>query len=664
MLRSAGIVLKNQEKREHTPAVVLIMATAAMPLFFRLPIWIALWCLLLWGYTALAHYKHWPWPNRVVRTGLTVTGCVLALLFLERSFVGGRTFLGLLCIMAGLKPLENARHRDRMMTLLLVYFTIISSLFVIENLLITLYMFFAVFITTAGLIHFNHSRMPAAHGLRLSAIILAQAIPLMIILFVFFPRSEGTFFAASRSGQGSTGFSESLAPGSVSTLVKSNSIAFRAEFKGDIPAAENLYWRGLVLWDFDGRTWRKGRHYLNTLYRFSGRNRVDYDIFLEPHRKRYLLAIDLPAAAPEFSRLMEDHTLIRNWPLQRPLRYAMTSYTDSSATPMTRSLEQALAIPKTGNPQSRALAAHWRAQFDSEESIIKQAIAYFQANPFQYTLNPPLLSSNPVDAFLFETRKGYCEHYASAFAFLMRAAGIPARIVVGYLGGERNPYGNYLIVRQYQAHAWTEVFVAAKGWVRVDPTSAVAPERVSTGVAESLIADELPQFLQRGKFAGLRLYWEKTKYFWDSINLRWNAWFMEFSRYEQLGLRMRLGRIARSHLNQIVFAGAALIAVAASVVLFRFRRGRAILRQDPVAAGYYLLCKKMERAGVKREAFQGPRDFARQVGLLRWDLKKPVDELIQRYIQLRYARNNDQAEAKSFFRKVKRFKPAKARPGE
>ncbi|MEJ2095764.1 MAG: transglutaminaseTgpA domain-containing protein [Deltaproteobacteria bacterium] len=581
MLRSAGIVLKNQEKREHTPAVVLIMATAAMPLFFRLPIWIALWCLLLWGYTALAHYKHWPWPNRVVRTGLTVTGCVLALHFLERSFVGGRTFLGLLCIMAGLKPLENACHRDRMMTLLLVYFTFISSLFVIENLLITLYMFFAVFITTAGLIHFNHSRMPAAHGLRLSAIILAQAIPFMIILFVFFPRSEGTFFSASRSGQGSTGFSDSLAPGSVSTLVKSNSIAFRAEFKGDIPAAENLYWRGLVLWDFDGRTWRKGRHYLNTLYRFSGRNRVDYDIFLEPHRKRYLLAIGL---------------------------------------------EQALAIPETGNPQSRALAAHWRAQFDSEESIIKQAIAYFQANPFQYTLNPPLLSSNPVDAFLFETRKGYCEHYASAFAFLMRAAGIPARIVVGYLGGERNPYGNYLIVRQYQAHAWTEVFVAAKGWVRVDPTSAVAPERVSTGVAESLIADELPQFLQRGKFAGLRLYWEKTKYFWDSINLRWNAWFMEFSRYEQLGLRMRLGRIARSHLNQIVFAGAALIAVAASLVLFRSRRGRAILRQDPVVAGYYLLCKKMERAGVKREAFQGPRDFV--------------------------------------FRKVKRFKPAKARPGD
>ena len=663
MLAGPGTVLTKQDKRKHTPAVVSVLAIATIPLLFRLPVWVALWCITLWGYAVFAQLKSWPWPNRLVRMGLTIAGCVLALLFLERSFVGGRTFLGLLAIMAGLKPLENERHRDRMMTLLLVYFTIISSLFVIENLLITLYMFFSVFITTASLIRFNHYKMPAAHGFRLSGVIMVQAIPLMILFFVFFPRSEGTFFTIHRRGQGFTGFSETLAPGSVSTLVRNSNIAFRVEFKGEIPAAEDLYWRGLVLWNFDGRTWRKGRNYIGVLHRFRGRQRVVYDIALEPHRQRYLMALDLPATSPEFSRLMEDHTLIRNWPVQRPLRYSMTSYTGTAAYPMNSRLEPALVIPETGNPRSRALAEEWKAQFDSAEKIIEKAMAYFQTNPFQYTLKPPLLAGNPVDGFLFDTRRGYCEHYASAFAFLMRAAGIPARIVVGYLGGERNPYGNYLIVKQYHAHAWTEVFVAGRGWVRVDPTTAVAPQRVSIGVAESLVAEEVPEFLMRTRLGRLGLYWEKAKFLWDSINLRWNAWFMEFSRYEQMGLWTRLGMMAQLYLLRIFFVAAALAAAAGGILLYRSRRGQTGYRKDPVAGGYRIFCSRLARAGIKREGFQGPQDFARKVGLLRSDLKKPVEEIIQRYIQLRYAGRADTALAKQFFRQVKKFHPTRVRTG-
>ncbi len=650
--------------RKHTLPMVSILGIANIPLLFTLPVWITLWCLSLWGYAVGAHMRKWPWPNRRIRLGLTVIGCMLAFSFLGEGRIGGNTFIGLLAIMAGLKPFENVNHRDRMVTLLLVYFTIISSLFVIENLLITLYMFFSVFITTVGLIHFNHPGRPPAEGFRLTAIIMAQAIPAMILLFIFFPRIEGIFITFRGSVQGRTGFSESVAPGSISRLVKDNKIAFRAEFPGDLPMAEELYWRGLVLWDFNGSAWERGSTASRIKRQIGGKRAFEYNISLEPHRKRYLVALDLPTTTPAFTRLMEDYTLVRRWPLNRGLRYYVKSYTDASADSLAVRVARALQLPEDGNAKSRALAKMWMEQNDSQERIIDQAIGYFRSNNFQYTFNPPLMLKDPVDAFLFEKRKGYCEHYASAFAFLMRAAGIPARMVVGYLGGDRNPYGNYLIVRQYHAHAWTEVFLEGKGWVRIDPTTAVVPERVSMGLAESLMTDELPAFLMRTKLGRFGLYWEKARFMWDAVNLRWNAWFMEYSRYEQMGLWARLWMNVRLYQNQIVIMVAVLAGVLATIMTLRVRRVQAEFWKDPVTAAYRLFCRKMERAGIKREASQGPLDFGRQVSVLRSDLKIPVNEIIQDYIDLRYAKNRNKNSPKMFIKKVKKFHPAGERHAE
>jgi len=649
--------------RKHTLTIVAVLGIANIPLLFTLPAWISLWCITLWGYAVFAQIKSWPWPNRSIRLGLTIAGSLLAFSFLGQGRLDGRTFVGLLAIMAGLKPLENERHRDRMMTLFLVYFTIISSLFVIENFMITLYMFFSVFITTASLIHFNHPDKPPVFGLRLSAIIMAQAVPIMIVLFIFFPRLEGTYFTFRGGTQGRTGFSETLKPGAISRLVKDNKTAFRAAFLGDIPAAEDLYWRGLVLWRFNGSGWERGIKAFRLKKQYHGQRALEYDITIEPHQKNYLFALDLPVTSPAFTYLMDDHTLIRRWPLRRGFRYRVKSYTDVNPNFLALRNVRALQLPDEGNPQSRALAKQWMDQCETGDQIVDKAIDYFRSNKFQYTLNPPLLDKDPIDAFLFETRKGYCEHYASAFAFLMRAAGIPARVVVGYLGGERNPYGNYLIVRQYHAHAWTEVFLGGGGWVRLDPTTAVAPERISMGLAESLVADELPDFLSQRRLGRVGLYWEKVKFMWDSINLRWNAWFMEFSRIEQMGLWMRLWLTVQFHTTQIILVGSGLIGILATMVLYRMRRGHSELGKDPVAAGYRSFCRKLERAGIRREAFQGPRDFAQQVSVMRSDLKNQVDGIIQRYIDLRYAKNGDQNGARLFVKQVKKFRPARARHG-
>jgi hypothetical protein len=299
----------------------------------------------------------------------------------------------------------------------------------------------------------------------------------------------------------------------------------------------------------------------------------------------------------------------------------------------------------------------WVSQGNTRERVVQEALGYFRSNNFQYTLNPPFMEKDPVDTFLFEKRKGYCGHYASAFAFLMRAAGIPARVVVGYLGGERNPYADYLIVRQYHAHAWAEVFFEDKGWVRIDPTLAVAPERVTLGLAESLVPEELPDFLNRTKLGQIGIYWEKARFMWDAVNLRWNAWLMEYSGHEQRGLWTRL--LKGIWLNKIwILICCSLLAMASGAVLFyRHRNSQSGSRRDPVVAAYGLFCRKLERAGIKRAASQGPRDFGQHVGVLRSDLRIPVNEIIQHYIDLRYASKGDAASAKKFSIKIKRFHP-------
>ena len=646
-------------ERQHSLLIVTVLGIVIGPLFLNLPVWVTGWCLFFWGYAILAHKRRWPWPNRTARLILACIGFMAVLIFLGGGTrtLGGQMFIGLLSVMAGLKPLETKSHRDNVVTLFMAYFIIISSLFIIENLFITLYMFVSVLVTTACLIHFNLPGRQLKDNLGLAAIIMLQAIPLMILFFVLFPRAEGTFFTLPGSYQGRTGFSESLQPGSISRLVREDRTVFRVQFQGEFPDASALYWRGLVLWHFDGNSWTRGSVPEQYQRSIRGQNVFQYDVIIEPHRKKHLFALDLPLSAPPLTRLTEDFTLMARWPLRKTHRYQVRSSPDARIRVMGRQGKLARQLPESGNPEAKLLAATWMSRLGSSEAVMKQAIEFFRQNEFSYTLEPPLLGENPVDDFVFGSKSGYCEHFASAFAYLMRAAGIPARIVIGFLGGERNPYGNYLIVKQYHAHAWVEVFLDNQGWVRVDPTAIVAPERVSLGLVESLLPENLPEFLVQTGVGRMRAYFRKMAYMWDAVNLRWNAWFMEYSRLEQL--RLLTGAISNLTWSGVIWMVGlgGLPAVLAVMAWIQFKGAKKARHKDTVKEAYDLFCTKLEGVGIRRKPNQGPLDFAGMAGLKRSDLREQIKEISQQYIALRYMGRQANVSRQSLLKRIRKFDP-------
>ncbi len=644
-------------KKQQPLLVVAVLGIVIGPLLLNLPMWVTGWCVTFWGYAVLAHKREWPWPGRTVRLILACTGSMVVFVFLGDGTLGGQMFIGLLSVMAGLKPLETNSHRDNVVTLFIAYFIIISSLFIIENLFITLYMFVSVLATTACLIHFNLPGRQLKKNLRLAVIIILQAIPLMILFFILFPRAEGTFFSLPGSYQGRSGFSETMQPGSISRLVRQDRTAFRVQFQGEFPDAPALYWRGLVLWHFDGKSWSRGaapEHYQPSV---RGQNVFQYDVIIEPHRKKHLFALDLPLSAPPLTRLTGDFTLVAHWPLRKTRRYQVRSSPDARVRDLGHQGQIARQLPETGNPEAKLLAESWMTRLGSPKAVLNQAIQYFKQNQFSYTLKPPLLGEDPVDDFIFGSKSGYCEHFASAFAYLMRAAGIPARVVIGYLGGERNPYGNYLIVKQYHAHAWVEVFLDNQGWIRVDPTAIVAPERISLGLTDSLLSENLPEFLMQTGIGRMHAYIRKMAYMWDAVNLRWNAWFMEYSRLEQV--RLLAGFISNVTWSRVVWIVGLCVLLAGMAVMgwLQFKGGKKTRDKDTVKEAYDLFCEKLEDVGIGREACQGPVDFSRMAGLNRRDLREPIEAISHQYIALRYRGRQDKASQQSLLKMIKKFDP-------
>jgi len=637
---------------KYIPPILVSILVAFAPNIVRLPVWIVAWCFLSWGYCFFAARNDWPWPNKRLQQILAVGGFTFGLVTFGGT-MGRDAGVALLVLMVGLKPLETRTHRDRMMTIFLTYFLVIANLFYSKALTMTLYMFLSVLVTTAVLIHINHPRGRMTANLALSARIVLQAVPLMLVLFYLFPRIPGSLWGMSKGVIGTTGFSDSLTPGSISELVRSNEIAFRAEFKEKIPGPDRLYWRGLVFWQFNGETWRLGMTAPVRREQMLGKGAVNYIVTLEPHDKRWLFALDIPAMAPLLGRIRGDHTIKSRRRVKQRIRYRVKSYTDYRTGPLKQWERAALGLPFAGNPQARDLSGKWMEETNSPEEVIEKALDYFRTNEFFYTLNPPLLDRDSVDDFLFRTRKGYCEHYASAFAFLMRAAGIPSRIVGGYLGGEINPYGGYLIVRQSDAHAWVEVWLSEKGWVRVDPTSAVAPERVEQGMAAALPPEEISMFLSSP-------YLKRIVLGWDAVNNLWYQHVMGYSFLSQKRFLSKLGIRSGSWKGPAKTILIAFVIIGGFSVLFYlmlFKRSDS--KRDLVQQIYSQFCEKLGRAGLPRTPAQGPIDYTQFVIEARHDLEERVREIIDLYILLRYDWGGNEETLKEFKSLVRQFDPKK-----
>ncbi|HRQ65750.1 MAG TPA: DUF3488 and transglutaminase-like domain-containing protein, partial [Xanthomonadaceae bacterium] len=475
-------------------ATVVLLAALA-PHFARFPWWLSLGLLALVLLRLLQRQRMGVAVPKPIRLAL-VLGLTLLIGWHYTSLVGRHAGSALLATMLVLKLMESERRRDARLVAVFSMFVLLTQFLFSESLLLTLYVGLCAVLIFSGLREFTEPRGDSEgwraqavlgwrHRLRPALVAALLALPLTVFLFVLFPRLGAPLWGAPLDTHGGrTGVSDSMAPGDISLLLADDSPAFRVTFsEGQMPPRGQRFWRGPVLWDFDGRAWTRLNYLFNNIEAAEIEARgppLRYVLTMQPTEQPWVLALDVPVSVPGSLRLSADQVMRSPRPLIRAERFEMESVTAYRLEPELRSTWRRLALelPANYNPRSLALGRQWRAQHGTDDrAVIRNALDWFN-EAFIYSLVPPLLGRDSVDDFLFETRDGYCEHYASAFAVLMRAAGIPTRVVTGYLGGEYNALGDYWLIRQSDAHAWNEVWLEGEGWVRVDPTAAVAPERV------------------------------------------------------------------------------------------------------------------------------------------------------------------------------------------
>lgn len=587
---------------------LLAAATAAfLPLVPYLPYWLGITTALVLIWRGALLWRRAPLPSRWLLM-LAVAAGTLGIAIYYRTLLGRSPSIALVVLLFAMKTLEMRTARDGFALVLLAYFLVMTQFLFSQSIANAAVMLATVTLITASLTIMNHQRQEGARALRLAAAMLAQATPLMLLLFVLFPRVNGPLWGLPGDAySGLTGLSDTMRPGSISQLGLSDAIAFRALFRDRQPAQKQLYWRGPVLSRFDGSSWSIARTFTrNTLpYAVTGAagRAFDYSVTLEPHNKPWLFALELPGSIPSEGLLAADYQLLAKAPVRTRLRYEMRSYPDLSAgldeSPAV--LSAALQLPPRSNPRARAMALAWRADLGIDDAaLIQRMLDFYRRQFFSYTLSPPLLGEDSVDEFLFDSRRGFCEHFAASFVFMMRAAGIPARVVTGYQGGEINPVDGSLIVRQYDAHAWSEVWEKGRGWVRIDPTAAIAPSRIEANLAAALPQGEPLPFLARPEF----LWLHELRYRWDALANTWNQWVLGYNPERQreflAGLGMRFPdwqkmTIVMTALCAILLAGFAVWAVGS------WRR------IDPALAAWNRLSRKLERRGPRRVGGRGPR---------------------------------------------------------
>jgi len=522
----------------------IALTTCLLPHLPRLPAWISLLTIVCIGWRLTAALNGWRPPGRGLRIVLAAGG--FAGVIASYGTVNGvEAGSALLVVMMDMKLLETWRRRDYQVLMFIGYFLILSQLLNGPEIWTVPWMALAVWVTTVSLLQSVRvaAPLPAGAAGGLVARMLLFALPIMALLFLLFPRVPGPFWSMpTRSGGASTGLTDEMSPGAISALSRSNEVAFRVSFEGPIPPPAQRYWRGPVLHHFDGATWREPRGapaWGDGL--FPAGTPVLYRVTLEPHDRPWLLALDYPEFWTEFGAYRSgDYQLLSRRPVDQLKAYDVRSYPDAQVdldlpAPL-REID--LRLPADRNPQARRLARALRAEFANDRGLLYAVLSRFREEDFVYTLRPPpLAGADPVDEFLFETRRGFCEHYASAFTVLMRAAGIPARVVTGYQGGEVNPLSRRMTVRQSDAHAWSEVWLEGEGWIRVDPTAAVAPERIELSLADALPDGErLPgQFLRT--LPGLA----QLRQGWDAVDAAWNEWVLGYGPERQLALLRSLG---------------------------------------------------------------------------------------------------------------------------
>ncbi len=613
------------------------MLACSLSLLRLIPGWLAI-ALLVAQFASVAITWRRPAPA-VLR--LLLTAGIIGLVLSAYGFRQGRdTASAVLLAMLMIKPIELHTVRDARSLVGFGLFALFAA-FLLDQGPLTL----ALALPAAALAYASCARLADAEigmssaGTSWKNIVavlglFALAAPLTLAGFWLFPRLASPLWGVPDVAKAKVGISDRMAPGDWVDLLSDDTPAFRVRFTGPIPSRESLYWRGLVMWDFDGRAWTQPDWPRGLLpARFvSTAQPVRYEITLEPTDKLWLFALDLPQGAPEGTLLAQDLTLYAQRPVSSLQAYNMTSAAPSQFESELDSRERyaATRLPPGYNPRTRELARQWRNEGDDDDAIVQRALAMYHAK-FSYSLAAPPLGRNSVDEFLFDTKIGYCEHFSSSFTFLMRAAGIPARVVTGYVGGYRNPIGDYWLVRQSDAHAWSEVWLPGRGWTRVDPTASVAPERVflrSAGAAGGPGGGTFGDLFNVG----------------DWMRRSWNDFVLGFDAARQLSLLSRFGlHDADTGTLVIVFAVVSgLLLVLVALLQLRDRGPR----PDPLLRAWARFTARLARAHLRKLPHEPARSYARRVAALLPSQREEVLSLSHRFAAARYARSGLDDEAR------------------
>lgn len=584
-----------------------------LPHLLHLPPWIiGLW-LFCAGWRIQVFRMRATYAGTLVRVGLLLA--TAAGVFLSRgSLIGLDAGVLLLVATFILKLLEMRSRRDALVLIFLGFFVVVTAYLFDDSLLAALYSLLPVTALLAALIGLQQSGVavqPRA-TLKLAVTLQLQAVPLMLLLFVFFPRM-GPLWSLPNPNKAFTGLSDSMAPADIAELSRSDALAFRASFTSAIPERSELYWRALTLEHFDGRRWSQSvdtKQSAGADWRKQG-PALDYSIVMQPSGKPWLFALDVGLSSQDGVYQMSDFRLQNRQPVVQNLLYQVTSWPQAllQSNLPSEVARRTLQLPEQGDPRSRAWADELRSTHQRDEALVAALLQHFNREPYGYTLKPPPVGADSIDEFLFRTRQGFCAHYAGAMTFILRAAGIPARVVAGYQGGELNPDGNYLSVRQFDAHAWVEYWQEGKGWISVDPTFQVAPERIELGLEQALAEEQ--SFLEESPLSLLRyrdIGWlNNLRLTWDNINYGWQRWVLGYRSEQQLNLLQNwLGNLDWQRLALALVGGGGLLLGLVALWLFKpWRRER-----DPQQRLLRGFERALARHSVIRQRGEGMRDFA------------------------------------------------------
>ena len=643
--------------------ILIFLLLSYLPHLFWQPLWVSLFFLALWSYRLLVIGLNCPRPSRIVLFCLSLL--IFFGIFVSWGMpIGQEPGSALLALMLGIKTFEIKSYRDSMVSLFLGLFLLFSTVLFSQSLGIGLYLIILLWVFLLSLMSLHQSKFQLKQIIGQSSLILSHGLPLAIVCFLFFPRLPGSLIGLKDiASQGITGLSDHISPGSISRLILSSDVAFRVSFDDYRPKPKEMYWRVLVFRDFDGWAWTPGKLHRSKLSPSIclQDKLVSYSITLEPTFNRRLVSLDIPISIPEGAELRPGFILRTKEKIKTRVQYDLTSSINYKiCSPGKVQNDRALKENPVGNPKTQSLTEKIYDNSNSAKEYLANILDYLEENNFVYSLTPlKLRPKDPIDDFLFRTKEGYCEHYAQALAWMLRDQNIPARLVAGYQGGQLNDLGDYFIIRDSDAHVWVEACLQDQGWIRIDPTNVLAPERIEQGIQAVAPKVNSPSLLRIQGLGWLSDMSQGLGLGIDAINYNWQKWVVDytFSKQSQLFKYLNLGDSAWQALSKtilltllILFILLALIAT----ILFRpFRR-----RTDLVLKWYYKYIRKLHKSGLSFARYEGPLDLSKKVKKELPDQQEEVENLTDLYIRLRYSSApKSRQDLISFKKAVKAFSP-------